>query len=58
MKLGRIDIRGFVLQSYLSNRGETVKFIKYVSGSLALERRVPQSAVLGPILLNSILYIP
>jgi hypothetical protein len=39
MKLERIDMRGFILQSYLSNRGETVTFIKYVSGSLALEHR-------------------
>ena len=41
-----------ILKSYLENRVQKVKFSKYESNWIALNRGVPQGTVLGPLLFN------
>ena len=41
-----------ILKSYLENRLQKVKFLKYESNWIALNRGVPQGNVLGPLLFN------
>ena len=41
-----------ILKSYLENRVQKVKFLKYESNWIALNRGVPQGTVLGPLLFN------
>ena len=41
-----------ILKSYLENRMQKVKFSKYESNCIALNRGVPQGTVLGPLLFN------
>ena len=56
--LNKTKILGFsaqvntILKSYLENRVQKVKFSKYESNWIALNRGVPQGTVLGPLLFN------
>ena len=50
--LGFSEQANTILNSYLENRVQKVKFSKYESNWIALNRGVPQGTVLGPLLFN------
>ena len=50
--LGFSEQANTILKSYLENRVQKVKFSKYESNWIALNRGVPQGTVLGPLLFN------
>ena len=47
-----IEQANTILKSYLENRVQKVKFSKYESNWIAINRGVPQGTVLGPLLFN------
>ena len=50
--LGFNEQANTIFKSYLENRVQKVKFSKYESIWIALNRGVPQGTVLGPLLFN------
>ena len=50
--LGFSEQANTILKSYLENRVQKVKFSKYESNWIALNRGVPQGTVLSPLLFN------
>ena len=50
--LGFSEHANTILKPYLENQVQKVKFLKYESNWIALNRGVPQGTVLGPQLFN------
>ena len=50
--LGLSEQAKTILKSYLENRVQKIKFLKYESNWIALNRGVPQGTVLGRLLFN------